>query len=290
MESPIPGLDNREFALLAWTLVAVGAALLSKSIRRSFGGVLKTIIHWKILLALALMLSWVGLLLLLLERVGLWTNGLASEAVYWILFTGFVLLFRSATAGGDEDFFKRILVSSVGLTALSEFLINLRPMGLVVELLLVIPAATILTLTTAVAETRVEYRQAKGCLQVGAAVTGLGLVGYTVAGMVTDPETMFTYENFLELLVPILLTVGLLPFLYGTALVVTYGSLFGHLDWKLADNEDGRRYAKRKAIRAAHVRLTLAHQLSGSFHWRLAPQATREEVDAALRSTLHEDR
>jgi hypothetical protein len=44
MESPIPALDNREFALVAWMLLGLAASLFSKSLRGSIGSVVKTLV------------------------------------------------------------------------------------------------------------------------------------------------------------------------------------------------------------------------------------------------------
>jgi hypothetical protein len=288
MQSPLPGLDNREFALVAWAVLALAASLFSRSIRYSLRGVIGALFHWKLLVVLASMLAYIGLVVALLADLGLWTNGLISETVYWIVVTGSLLLFRSTTSGDDEDFFKKTVWSTLALTAVTEFLVNLRPMNLVLELVLV-PVLVVLGGTLALATRRAEYRQAKGCLEVAAVFIGLALLGYTVSGMVTIPDALFTYENLLEFLVPIALTVAFVPFIYVTALLTTYGALFSRLNWKLSPNGKTRRYAKRRAIRVAHIRLSRIHRLSKGWPWRLTPDATREEVEAALQGTEQAD-
>jgi hypothetical protein len=285
VESPLPALDNREFALVAWILLGLAAALVSKNLRASLGSVVKTLLGWKLLLIFGSMTVYVSALVFLLSVAGLWTTDLVSETVFWFLFSGLVILFRAVNAGGQEDFFKRTVFSVFAITAISEFLLNLRPLGLVLELLLV-PLLVLLFGTLAVAETKREDSHVRGFLLGLITAIGLILLGYTVAGMVTDPQEFLTYENLLEFLLPILLTAGAIPFVYGIALLTTYGSLFSRLNWKLDRHRVTRRYAKRRVLRAGHVRLQRAHRLASRFAWLVGSDDDEEAVDRAIAQAL----
>jgi hypothetical protein len=281
MESPIPALDNREFVLVIWILLGLAASFFSKSLRGSIGSVVKTLLSWKLLLIFGSMILYLGALVFLLSTAGLWTTDLLSETAYWFLFSGFLILFRAVTAGGQEDFFKKTVFSVFAVTAITEFVLNLRPLGLVLELLLV-PGLVLLFGTLAVAETRPEKGHVRGFLQGLITAVGLILLGYTLAGMVTEPREFMTYENLLEFLLPILLTAGLIPFVYGIALMSTYGSLFSRLNWKLDRQRAIRRYAKRRVLRAGHVRLGRAHRLASRLAWVVGPDDDRAAIDRAV--------
>ncbi len=285
MESPIPALDNRELALVAWILLGLAASPFSKSLRGSLGNVVKTLLGWKLLLIFGSMILYLGALVFLLSLAGLWMADLVSETVFWFLFSGLVILFRAVNAGEQEDFFKRTVFSVFALTAISEFVLNLRPLGLVLELLLV-PVLVLLFGTLAVAETRRDEGHVRGFLQGLIAAIGLFLLGYTIVGMVTDPQVFMTYENLLEFLLPILLTAGVIPFVYGIALLTTYGSLFSRLNWKLDRHRATRRYAKRRILLAGHVRLGRAHRLASRFAWVVGPNDDRAAVDRAVAQAL----
>jgi hypothetical protein len=191
MESPIPALDTREFALVVWILLGLAASLFSKSLRASLSSVVKTLLGWKLLLIFGSMILYLGALVFLLSAAGLWTTDLLSETVLWFLFSGLLTLFRAVTAGGQEDFFKRTLFSVFAVTAITEFALNLRLLGLALELLLV-PGLVLLVGTLAVAETRHDDGHVRGFLQGLLTSVGLFLLGYTLAGMVTDPKEFMT--------------------------------------------------------------------------------------------------
>jgi hypothetical protein len=285
MESPIPALDNREFALVAWILLGLAASLFSESLRASLGSVVKSLLGWKLLLIFGSMTLYLGALVSLLSVADLWTTDLASETVFWWLFSGLLILFRAVNAGGQEDFFKKTVFSVFAIAAISEFVLNLRPLSLVLELLLV-PGLVLLLGTLAVAETRRDDGHVRGFLQGLIAAIGLFLLGYTLAGMVTDPQEFMIYENLLEFLLPILLTAGLIPFVYGVALLTTYGSLFSKLNWKLDRQRATRRYAKRRALRAGHVRLGRAYQLAARLAWLIGPDDGEAAIDRAVTQAI----
>jgi hypothetical protein len=285
VESPVPALDNREFALVAWILLGLAASVFSKSLRASLGSVLKTLLGWKLLLIFGSMTLYLGALVFLLSLAGLWTADLVSETVFWFLFSGLVILFRAVSAGGQEDFFKRTVFSVFALTAISEFVLNLRPLGLVLELLLV-PVLVLLFGTLAVAEARLDDRHVRGLLQGLIVAIGLLLLAYTLIGMVTDPPVFMTYVNLLQFLLPILLTAGVIPFVYGIALLTTYGSLFSRLNWKLDRHRATRRCAKRRVLRAGHVRLERAHRLASRLAWLVGFDDEDEAVDRAIAQAL----
>jgi hypothetical protein len=116
----------------------------------------------------------------------------------------------------------------------------------------------------------------------------LFFIGYTIVGIASNPRDFFSYVTLLEFLVPILLTLGVIPFVYIFALVTTYGSAFMRLDWKLDEPQDKsiRRYAKWRVLRVGKLRLHRAHRLASKGVWRIAPGADRDAVDLAIRTAL----
>jgi hypothetical protein len=134
MDSPIPALDNREFALVTWILLGLAASLLSRDLRASLARAVKTLLGWKLLLIFGSMTLYLGALVLLLFAARLWTPDLVSETVLWFLFSGLLILFRSVKAGEQTDFFRKTVLSAFAVAAISEFFLSLRPLGLVLEL------------------------------------------------------------------------------------------------------------------------------------------------------------
>lgn len=287
MESPIHGLDPREFSLLVWIAVGLVSSLFSKKLRSSIAGVVGTLLGWKLLLIFGGMVLYIAVFVWLLSLADLWRTDLASETAFWWLFVGLPILFRSANAGSQEDFFKKAALSSIGLTAFMEFTVNLRPFNVVVEVLMVLPLLFLFG-ALAVSQAKDPAGHTSGVLLGLVMAVVLFFVGYTVVGIASEPRDFLTYLTLLEFLVPILLTLGVIPFVYVFALATTYGQAFMRLDWKLDDPQDKsiRRYAKWRVLGAGKLRLHRAHRLASKGVWRIAPGADRTAVDLAIRTAL----
>ena len=156
----------------------------------------------------------------------------------------------------------------VGLTILLEFVMNLRPGPLLVELFLV-PVLLVTVGVHAVASGEPKHRGTRTAMDFLLALIGLTLLGYTIIGVAQAPEQYATLENLRELVLPLLLAIGYLPMAYLAALFTEYEVLFTRLNWKLR-RSPSRRHAKWRAIRTAHFNLGAVHRLSGTFPFRFS--------------------
>jgi peptidoglycan/LPS O-acetylase OafA/YrhL len=117
----------------------------------------------KLLTIFILMAAYAGLLVWLLSLANIWTPALIAETFFWFFGPAIVLYSQFDKAGRDPHFFRRTALAALTVTVVIEFVINLYPMNLIVELLLVPVLALIggmLALTT-----EPEHRQVKGLLE-----------------------------------------------------------------------------------------------------------------------------
>jgi hypothetical protein len=230
-------LNNRELATIIWIVLIFVALLFIRPVRADLAKVGRTLIGPPLLETFVLLLSYVVLLAWTGHALGIWTTDLISETVWWFVGTALVLLFNVTTAGGERGFFRRTLVQVFGVTLLIDFFMNdLFVLSLPVELFLV-AAITLLGLVTLAARmdpTTLQVASLTGCLMT---VIGLGLVTYVIVNVVTNWNEVATKEHLLELLLPVWLTLGFLPFLYLIGIMVGYQSAFNRIEWSLRDRK-----------------------------------------------------
>jgi hypothetical protein len=220
--------DNRELALLAWAAAVLVLALLSKSIRPSLAGLLDALFEPKLLTTFILMAMYAGFLVWLLSLVRILTPAVTAETLFWFFGPAIVLYSQFDKAGRDPHFFRRTALATLTVTVVIEFVINLYSLNLIVELLLV-PLLAFIGGMLALA-TEPKYRQMKWLMEFLLAVLGFALIGYTIVQIVHAPEDFATLDNLRRLLVPILLSLAFLPFVYGVAVFFLCYSLFSRLD------------------------------------------------------------
>jgi hypothetical protein len=280
-------LDNRETALLYWAALGLVVLLYRRETRSSLIGVLKALVAPKLFIMLLSLTAWVGLLAFLLSRVGLWRSSLLPETVLWFVGPGLVATFR-LTEGKDPTFFRRALNALFGLTILLEFVMNLRPAPLLVELFLV-PILLVTVGVHAIAANDPRQRGTRTAMDFLLALVGLTLLGYTIIGLAQSPKHFATLENLRELLLPLLLAIGYLPLAYLVALLTAYETLFIRLDWKLGPGPT-RKHAKWRAIRSAHINLRTVHHFSKTYAFMLSDSMGSEAVARAAKRVKDEVR
>jgi|WetSurMetagenome_2_1015567.scaffolds.fasta_scaffold63931_3 hypothetical protein len=156
----INALNNREIAVLLWSFVVFLWALSIGPVRRSSRDLLKTFFHKKILIPFVMMLCYVLLLVVILERVGFWDISATKDTVLWIVGTALVTFFSLSKVANDEAYFKRAIFDNFKFVLILEFIIALYSFDLVIELILV-PIVTVIVLVNVIAESKPEYRQVK---------------------------------------------------------------------------------------------------------------------------------
>ena len=272
---------NREVALLIWLMVLVTVGLVSKSLRPSFVGTFRAFFAPKLIAILGLTAAYTGLLVYVLSTARIWTEDLAGETTFWFLGPVLVMFFQLNEASEHPHFFRRAFMSVFSLTVVIEFVINVYPLDLVAELILV-PVFVLLGGMVAVAGARDEYKQVRGALNFILGAIGAFFVGYALYRIGEDPREFATVGTVREFMVPLLLTVGMLPFIYVVALFFTYEMMFLRLRWKLGDGPLYR-YAKRQALRTALFRLQTVRRFATAYPAALVDSSNRSDVDRATR-------
>jgi hypothetical protein len=226
------------------------------------------------------MAVYAGFLVWLLWLARIWTPALAGETILWFFGPAIVLYSQFEKAGRDPHFFRRTALAALQVTVILEFVVNLYPMGLIVELLLVPVVAFIAGML--VVTTDPEHRQLRGCLQFLTAAFGFVLLGYTVMRIWHAPKDFATLDNLRAFVAPILLTLAFLPFVYGVAVFALYDRLYRMLEWRPGGKELPA-YARRRAFRAALFRLRTVRRFADAYSDKFMRASSRADIDRAVR-------
>jgi hypothetical protein len=152
--------DNRELALLAWAAALLVLAIIARSIRPALVAVINALFQPKLLTTFILMAMYAGVLVWLLSLARIWTPAVAAETLFWFFGPAIVLYSQFDKASRDPHFFRRTALATLTVTVVIEFVINLYPFNLMVELLLVPVLALIGGMLALAAQP--QYRQIKG--------------------------------------------------------------------------------------------------------------------------------
>lgn len=257
--------SNRQWALLTWAVIVLIWALTRPEIRRNLGTIARTILKPTFLVMIGGYLGVVSLAIFGGAQVGLWGWALASDTLTWLFVSGWAVWASFARVNSEPDFFMTHLRQIIGWSILVEVLLDFAALPLILELALV-PLLVLLGAMQAYARSDEQYatvgRLATGCL----AFTGFGLMIVGGASLVAEFEQLEWAVLGRRLVLPIWLTVAVLPYVYLLGVYTAYDSVLRQIAWRSSQG-----WRQRAAVRLA---LVTTFGLKGRHLGQLGPSAT----------------
>ena len=279
--------SHREIATGIWVSVGLLLCILSKKIRSSFVGVLKALLHWKLALLFGSTILHVSALCWLFSTLELWGPGQLTATFLWTFLSGFSLVGRTLSAGEDQGYFKHLFLDCLKISVVFEFLIVGYSFSLPIELVLV-PFMTFLAVMIELSQTKVEYASAKKLFEWIAIVITVIILWNVVESIWDQPDAFFTTETGRNFLLPGLLTVASIPFLYFWYCYSQIENARIRIDLKTFQSEDLKRYARRRFFLRFMAQPMLLQRATRQFH--SMPAETNNDVDQIVSDVLVHER
>ncbi|QTY27935.1 hypothetical protein [Flavobacterium sp. CS20] len=258
--------SNREISLLIWLGIFMIFVLTQKSMRNSLADVVK-LLFGKYFLAIYLAL---GLYLFgvfaLLKSLGFWTSADIKDSIFWLFSVGFVLGF-SLNKAKDSNYFKSIIIDTIKVIAILEFVINFYNFSLLTELIL-LPILIFIVMLQAVAELDSKNAKVAKLLTNLMTIFGFALLIYSIYKMANGYSDFFKLGTLHSFILPILLTILFLPFLYCLSLYSIYESYFIRLDFMTVKKEKVKK-VKRYIRQRANLNINRLNRIMERFDKRV---------------------
>lgn len=240
--------STRELSLLIWTSIFIITLTLGKSLRKSIFGVIKALFVRQFILIYLSLTAYIILVVLLLRLLNLWEISFLKDTIFWF-FSFAIVTFFSLPKAEDINFFKNLLLESFKWTIFLEFLFNFYTFNIGAELFF-LPIITFVALTQAIAETDKKNEQIGKLLGGFLSIVGSIYFFYALFKTISEYGILFTSQNLKTLILPILLTISILPFFYFIALYMQYEEIFKRIIY-LTDDNDERHKLKRAIFSTA---------------------------------------
>ncbi|MFC1522060.1 hypothetical protein ACFL6Y_06585 [Elusimicrobiota bacterium] len=272
------GLFNaREQASIIWFLLFLIVALSKADIRNAFWGTINALFHAKLLAVICAMSLYIGLLILILARAGIWDATLAKNTIFWFGGTAFVLLISTGKAEHDEGFLKNSLLANLKLVLVIEFVANFYTFNLWVELILM-PLLCLIIAMSAYVEKKGEYASVKKLVDFALVVFGVAFLSFSCVKIGKNYGDFMTSDNLRAFVLPPLLTFTYVPFLYLTALFMTYESLFLRIDIFLKNDRVLAKFLKQRIFILTHIDLEKLNRFSREYTTSLVHLNNKDDM------------
>jgi hypothetical protein len=188
---------------------------------------------------------------------------------------------NSTRVAKEKRFFTRAALQTLQLSVFIEFLTNLFVLHLAAELVLQ-PIVLFLVMLSAVAAGQERHvavrRMADGLL----AVVGLSLATFAIIQLIRQWDQLDKSSYLLEFVLPVWLTIGVLPYVYFVALYATYELAFMRIGLMVKDRT-GRRRAKLALVTTALGRTKDVNAFTGYWATEAASAASLSAARKVIR-------
>lgn len=236
---------TREQSIGIWLVVGLLTILFSSSARGLIKEYFTILFVGTIMRVLLLITLYISLCVYLLSLIGLWTTELTKDTILWLFFVGFMTLGKVNKIKDDKDYFKDAFKKNFRLSLVSEFLVNFYTFSLAVELVIV-PMLVLVSVMIAFSEKDPKHKPAHKFLSNLLVVFGFIILFYIIIQFSGDPWGFLNLQNLRGLLLPLILSILFLPFVYGLSLYMFYETQLVLL--KLRLSPELFIYAKKQAL------------------------------------------
>lgn len=252
MNSIMNIFSTRELSLLIWVAILSTTFLSIKSVRQNSKDLLKILFGKQILTIILLLITLVIGIIFLFYKAHLWDKSLLKDTFFWFFGVALVLSYKSGQAK-DFAFFKEIVKDSIKWIIIIEFLVNFYTFSLFIEILL-LPIIVIIALLQTISETDKKLEAVTKLMKNITAIFGLFLLTYVSYKTFTNSKALLDLNNLFPFILPIILTIIVLPFIYLLALYINYETLFVRIRCMSKENII-KRHLKKEIFLSANVNL-----------------------------------
>lgn len=238
--------NDREIAIAFWTTVFFGWAFTRKEVRHSLFQLAKTFISLKIIIPFTLLFTYSFLVVLLLREIRIWSLSNLKETIYWFIFSGLIIAFRSVVDETTEKPIRKIIKELVAFTIILEFIVNTYVFNVLIELFFV-PTIAIFTAVYTYATIKTEYKIVEKYLGTLLVIIGIAMFTQAFIQIYYDFDKFARLDTLTDFILPPILTISILPAIYLLLLYAAYELLFIRVDIML-NSKEMQRYAKKLLI------------------------------------------
>ncbi|KQZ30958.1 hypothetical protein [Caulobacter sp. Root1472] len=213
-------LNSREWATLIYLGLFLAWGLCRRDVRQSLVNVLKIVLGPKLGSLFAIMTVYVVGMVTALWALGAWEAANLKTTLVWWITVGFTAVSKALEIPKDPKVVGKMAGEAIAWTEIIIFLGEVHTLPLWGELIL-IPVLTLAGMLLVLAKSQSEHGiliRPLTRLQIWA---GLGILGFSLIGILKDPTDFLTWNNLREFADPIVLSLTFIPFLVGLAMMMT---------------------------------------------------------------------
>ncbi|MBH0004813.1 hypothetical protein [Pseudoalteromonas sp. SWYJZ12] len=272
--------NNRELASATLIILLFSwASYKSKDVISGLTLVVKSLFKKAIIITIISLALYISIIVYGLHIIDVWNTGQIKNTVLWFTFVGFVQLLNTTNIKDPSLYLKTSLKDQVKIIVLVQFLVAFHSFNYFAELFL-LTVISLLACCNVVSQNKPEYKQAKKLCEYLLAIIGILAFSYSLFIIYQESGKFFSINNLRNFIVPMLLSVALLPYTYCFYYFLAYERAFvkTHI---YTSSPHLQRYAKIESFIAFRGKVDLIHQ------WLLHTCTSEFESKETIRRSIY---
>lgn len=246
-------LNNREKVTLIWGLIFIVYVLSIKSARKALVELFRIILQPKMLVVIVLMIFYNMFIVFMFYKLSLWDLSLFKETCFWFV-TSFILFVDVNDISKKEHYFEKVLLDSLKLAVILEFILNLYAFNFFVEMI-IFPFVLISIIILEMIKYDNKLLPLKNFFLIVIAIYGVLVIYCTIRNISLDYKSFLNLHNVKSFFLPPVFTLIYIPFLYVLALVSEYELYFVRINNFLKEDKSLADYVKCRTLRLCNISL-----------------------------------
>lgn len=219
--------NNSEIALGIILIVVLLLMLISKNTRKALIDILSCLCNKHFLILYLEILIYGFLMVFILYKLEFWEFIYTKDTLLWILFTATWLSFTTANNRYEKNVFINILKDTFAITIFIEFLLNLYTFPIIIEIIIIV-GSVFLTIIMVYIERSSDKNKSDGAYKLITGINsyfGLNIGIYLIIKVFINFNNLLTLETLKSFILPVLLTIMFIPYLYYLLIKISYDEL-----------------------------------------------------------------
>ena len=217
--------NNREISIGFWSLIFFIWCLSKKEIRHSILDVIKIVFSKWIIIIFVLSTTYIGIVIFLLYKLKFWNIFMLKDSIIWYIFVSSSMIMKGMLSKKEEKFFRNEIIECFSLTLMFDLVINTFDFGLLIEII-VFPIILIVVLMIEFGKHRKEYEALVDPMNKILNFSGIIIIVYSVLSIIKNYKIFFTINSLKAFLLPQILILMYLPFIYIMFIYSKYETIF----------------------------------------------------------------
>lgn len=277
----ISQLNSREQASIVRMLIFLLFLLSSKSIRESLWSVLRSILHWKIILPILFLILYNIWIIILLQEVSLRNISLLKDSLFRIFWSSIILLYQTV-ANKKDNIIRNIISDLFKRTLIIEFLSSLYVFNFWIEVIL-LPIITFIMIIIAFVDKKEEYKIVNDIFSyIFWWIIILYLV-YIIQNIFSNYNLLVNETNIHIFWLPLILTLFNIPYIYIFSLIINYESLFCRMTNCFKTDKTLSNLLHKEVFKVCKLNLKKLNKVAWSNLWLYNKTETKEDLENIIK-------